>query len=80
MDTQICLQNHIKKKLKQPNFFYSQPSTLLMDAPANFYLSTSFDLCSMISSAAPTRLPTFYAYLITKIGSRNLKRDNKFGV
>ena len=27
----------------------------------------------MISSVAPTRLSTFYAYLITKIGNRNLK-------
>ena len=27
----------------------------------------------MISSVAPTRLSTFYAYLITKIGNLNLK-------
>ena len=27
----------------------------------------------MISSVAPTRLSTFHAYLITKIGNRNLK-------
>ena len=27
----------------------------------------------MISSVAPTRLSTFYTYLITKIGNRNLK-------
>ena len=26
----------------------------------------------MISSVAPTRLSTFYAYLIAKIGNRNL--------
>ena len=29
----------------------------------------------MISSVAPTQSSTFYAYLITKIGNRNLKPD-----
>ena len=62
----------ISKMLKQPNFFYSQPSTLPKDAPAKFYLSTIFGLSFMISSVAPTR-STSYAYLITKIGNRNLK-------
>ena len=62
----------ISKVLKQPNFFQSQPSTLPKDAPAKFYLSTTFGLRLMISSVAPTRLSTFYAYLITKIGNRNL--------
>ena len=59
--------------LKQPNLFQSWPSTLPKDAPAKFYLSTTFGLRLMISSVAPTRLSTFYAYLITKIGNRNLK-------
>ena len=63
----------ILKMLKQPNFFQSWPSTLPKDAPAKFYLSTTLGLRLMISSAAPTRLSTFYAYLITKIGNRNLK-------
>ena len=34
----------------------------------------------MISSVAPTRLSTFCAYLITKIGNRNLKSSNTTGV
>ena len=63
----------ISKMLKQPNFFQSWPSTLPKDAPAKFYLSTTFGLRLMISSVAPTRQSTFYAYLITKIGNRNLK-------
>ena len=53
MVKQNCLQNHIKM-LKQPNFFYSQPSTLPKDAPAKFYLSTTFGLSYIISSVAPT--------------------------
>ena len=32
----------------------------------------TFGLHLMISSVAPTRLSTFYAYLITKMGNRNL--------
>ena len=52
-----------KKMLKQPNFFYSQPSTLLKEALATFYLSTTFGLSFMISSVAPTGSSTFYAYL-----------------
>ena len=63
----------ISETLKQPNFFYSQPSTLPKDAPAKFYLSTTFGSSFMVSSAAPTRLSTFYPYLITWIGNRNLK-------
>ena len=58
--------------LKQPKFFYSQPSTLSKDSPAKFYLSTTFGLSFMISSVARTRSSTFYACLITKIGNRNL--------
>ena len=38
--------------LKQPNFFYSQPSTLPKDAPAKLFLSMSFCLSFMISSVA----------------------------
>ena len=48
---------------KQRNFFYSQFSTLPEEALANFYLSTTFGLSFMISSVAPTRSSTFYAYL-----------------
>ena len=70
LHTQNCLQNHIKNMLKQPNFFYSQLSTLPKGALAKFYLSTTF---VMISSVAPNRSSTFYAYLITKIENRNLK-------
>ena len=57
--------------LKQPNFFHSQPSTLPKDAPAKFYLSTTFGL-SFVSSVASTRSSYSYAYLTTKIGNRNL--------
>ena len=67
--------------LKQPNFFYSQPSTLPEEALAKFYLSMTFGLSFMISSVTPTRSSSSYAYLITKIGNRNLKSpdfyDNK---
>ena len=63
----------ISKVLKQPNFFYSQPSTLPKEAPAKFYLSTTFGLSFMISSVAPTRSSISSADLITKIGNHNLK-------
>ena len=76
LDTRNCL-NIKSKMLKQPNLFYSQPSTLPKDAPAKFYLSTTFGLSFMISSVAPTRSSTFYTYLITKIGNRNLKVDRE---
>ena len=46
--------NIISKMMKQPNFFHGQPSTLPKDAPAKFYLSTSFGLNFMVSSVAPT--------------------------
>ena len=59
--------------LKQPKFFHSQPSTLPKDAPAKFYLFTTFGLSFMISSVAPIRSSTSYTYLITKTGNRNLK-------
>ena len=58
--------------LKQSNFFHSQPSRPPKDAPAKFYLSTTFGLRFMISSVAPTQSVTFNPYLITKIGNCNL--------
>ena len=65
--------NIISKMLKQPNFFHSQPSTLPQDAFAKFYDSASFGLSFIVSSVGPTRSPTFYAYLVTKLGNSNLK-------
>ena len=62
----------ISKMLKQPNLFHSQPSTLPKKAPAKFHPSTVSGLNFMISSVAPTRSSTFCAYLITKIGNRNV--------
>ena len=67
--------NIIPKMLKQPNFFYSQPSTLPKDTPAKFYLSTTFDFSFMISFVALTRSSTSYAHLITKLGNCNPKRS-----
>ena len=58
--------------LNHLNFFYSQPSTLPKDAPAKFYFSATFGLSFIMSSVAPTRSSTTYAYLITKIRNRNL--------
>ena len=49
----------ISKVLKQPNFFYSQHSTLPKDASSKFYLSMTFGLSFMICSVAPIRLSTF---------------------
>ena len=71
--TQKIAVRIISKMVKQPNFFYSQPSTLPNEALAKFYLSTTFGLRFMISSVGPTRSSIFYAYLITKIRNRNLK-------
>ena len=48
--------------VKQPNFFYSQLSTLPKEAPARFYPSMTFGLSFMISSVAPTLSSTSYAY------------------
>ena len=56
---------------KQPNFSCSQSSTLLKEALAKSYLSTTFGLSSV---ARATRSSTCYSYLITKIGNRSLKR------
>ena len=74
---QICWTQQIafkiiSKILKQPNFFYSQPSTLPKEAPAKFYLSTTFGSSFMISAIAPIRSSTSYTYLMTKIGNSNL--------
>ena len=69
--------NIIPKMLKQPNFSYSQPSTLPKEALAKFYLSTTFGLSFMISSVAPTRSSISYAYLITKIGNRYLNKNRQ---
>ena len=55
--------------LKQPNFFHTQPSTLPEEARAKFYLSTTFGLSFMITSIAPTRSSTSYAYLTPKLGT-----------
>ena len=63
---------NIIKKLKHPDFFYSQPSALPKNATAKFYLSTTSGLNIMISSVANTRLSTSYKYLIAKIGNRIL--------
>ena len=38
--------------LKQPNFFYSQPSTLPKEALAKFYLNSTFGLSFMLRSVA----------------------------
>ena len=43
LDTQNCLQNHIKNA-KATNFFYNQPSTLPEEALAKFYFSRTFGL------------------------------------
>ena len=51
----------IAKMQKQPNFFYSQPSTLSKDPSAKFYLSKT--LSFVISFVGPTRSSTFYQYL-----------------
>ena len=45
----------ISKRLKRPIFFYRQPSTLPIEALANFYRSKTFGLSFMISDVAPTR-------------------------
>ena len=50
LNTQNCLQNHVKNAIKQPNFFYSQLSTLPKEALAKFYLSTTLGLSFMTSS------------------------------
>ena len=63
----------ISKMLKQPKFFCIQLSTRPKEALVKFYLSTTFGLSFTISSVAPTRSSTSYAYLITKIRKRNIK-------
>ena len=71
-----CLQHHAKI-LKPPNFFTVSLLHLQKEALAKFYLSTTFGLGFMTSSVAPTRSSTSHAYLITKIGNCNLKRQKK---
>ena len=65
----------VSKMLKQPNLFHSQPATRPKDAPVKFYIFTAFGSSFMITSVAPTRSSTFYAYLITKTGNCNLNKD-----
>ena len=59
----------IEKMLKQPNFFYSQPFTLLKGTPPKFNLSTTFGLSFMISYVAHTQSSTFTYILSIKQGS-----------
>ena len=76
-DTQNCRTHKIAFKIiknaKATKFLSQSPSTLPQDAFANFYLSVTFGLSFMISSVAPTRSSTSYAYLITRIENCNLK-------
>ena len=72
LDTQNCLQNLIKnakatKFLSQSAFYTSK------GPPAKFYLFLICVLSFMLSFVALTWSLTFYAYLITKTGNRNLK-------
>ena len=62
LDTHNCLQYHIKKMLRHPNFFHSEPSVLSKDAPAKFHLSATFGLSFMVSSVASTCSPNFYIF------------------
>ena len=71
LDTQNCPQNHIKnvkatKFLLQSAMYTSKGCTCTVLPFYNFWLSF------MISSVAPTRSSTSDAYLIAKIGNRNL--------
>ena len=71
LDTQN-FQNHIKnakttKFLLQSAFYTSKGRTY---KALSFY---DFGLSFMVSSFTATGSSTFYAYLITKIGNRNLK-------
>ena len=70
--TQNIVFKIISEMLKQLNFFHNQPSTLPKDAPARFYLSTTFSSSFTIRSVADCRL------FITKTRNRNLKEhENK---
>ena len=63
--------------LKRPNFFLQSAFYTSQESTRNVLpFSTTFDLSFMISSVAPTRSSPFYAYLITKIGNRNIKAGN----
>ena len=84
-NTELCITLHQNCKnvghTKLPSILYknaktttvSLQSVLSKDSPAKFHLSATFGLSFMIKSVAPTRSSTFYVYLITKIGKRNLK-------
>ena len=55
LDTQKCLQHHIKNAKATKLLLLSQTSTFAREALAKVYLSTTFGLSFMISSvAAPT--------------------------
>ena len=67
LDTQNWFQNHIKnakgtKFLLQSAFYTSKESFTFLRLGLSF----------MVSSVAPTRSSTSYAYFITKIGNGNL--------
>ena len=73
LDTQNCLQNHIKnakatKFLLQSSFYTSKGK----GNTCKFYLSMTFGLSFIISFVAPTRSSTSYAYLVTKTGTVTL--------
>ena len=74
LDTQNCLQNHIKNA--NANFFYSQPSTIPKDAHAKFHLFKTFGLRFMISSVAPTYLRLFTHILSAKSETVTLRDKN----
>ena len=74
LDTQNCLQNYIKN-VKATKFILQSAFYTFKEALAKFYLSTTFGSSFIISFVAPTRSSTSYAYLVIKIGNRNLKGD-----
>ena len=72
--------NVISKMLKQPNFLYSQPSTLPKDAPAKSYLSTTFDLSFMILSVASYPIVDFLRIFNHQNWDHNLIIDKHLGI
>ena len=77
LDTQNCLQNMKNDKstifFSQLAFYTSKGHTCKVFP---FYLYDFFFIISfIISSVVHTRLSTFYAYLITIMGNRNLNFD-----
>ena len=74
-NTQNCLQNRIKNAIyKATKFLFQSVFCTSKGSTSMFYLSMAFGLSFVISSVAPTQLSTFYAYLIARIGKRNLNR------